>query len=268
MKYWHLPSWEKVAKPEHSVRWSTPPGDTKSNPAGGAQPHQALAEAIHQLVNPTVGEPPSDPGIIHMAQTLQKHLLSKCSIEEKHRRLQSVVSKMEHNQKLLNKSQEKETTLQEELRSLQEERAGLVKKNEDLEVERQALLKVVHMPEEDHLKKNKLDQEMTSGSEADSESSENGPPAKRSKSQTRRVPRQAEWHVPPTTHLNPAPAQWADDIAGMAPQLLQHLQHLLHAEAQRRAQPGPQPQAPLHPAGEDQIPGFGDLSHTPGAAQG
>ena len=145
----------------------------------------------------------------------------------------------------------------------------MIKKNEDLEAERQELLKVVHMPEEDHLKKqNKPDQDMTSASEADSESSETRPPAKRSKSQTRRVPYQAEWHVPPPVHLNPAPAQWADDIAGMPPQLFQHLHQLMHSEAQRRTQLGTQPQAHLNPNGEDQPAGFGDLSHTPGAAQG
>ena len=58
-----------------------------NTPQGGAQPHQALAAVIHQLAHPTVGEPPADPELLHMAQSLQKQWLEKCSIEEKPRRL-------------------------------------------------------------------------------------------------------------------------------------------------------------------------------------
>ena len=130
---------------------------------------------------------------------------------------------------------------------------------------------MVHASEASHHnRQDKPDQGTTSGSEADSEAesvSSNKPPAKRSKSQTRRAPHQKGWCVPQATHLNPAPEQWAPDIAGMPPQLLQHLQQLLNIEAQRRAQPGPQPQASNNLAAEETIPGFGDLSN-PGAALG
>ena len=270
-KYWHLPSWERVAKPEHSVKWNLPAGDTKNSPAGAAQPHQALAEVIHNLVNPIAGEPPSDPNIIQLAQTLQKQLLSKCTIEEKHRRLQSVMSKMEHNQKMLTKSQEQEAKLQEELRTLQEERLGLIKKNEDLEAERQELLKVVHGTESAHPPHpDNPYQGMASGSDADSEAESDtlDRPTKRTKSQGRTAPHQRPWCTTHPNPLSPVPDQWAQDIAGMAPQVLQHLQHLLHTESQRRAQPGPQQQANHNRAAEEHHnPGFGDLS-APGAALG
>ena len=177
---------------------------------------------------------------------------------------------MEHNQKMLPKSQEQEAKLQEEPRTLQEERSGLIKKNEDLEAERQELLKVVHGTEaQNHNHPDKPDQGMLSGTDADSEPESdtlNRPP-KRTKSQARRAPHQRPWCMPQPNPLSPAPDQWAQDIAGMAPHVLQHLQQLLSIASQRRAQPGPQPQANNNRATEEQTPRFGDLS-TSGAALG
>ena len=234
------------------------------NPPGGAQPHQALAAVIHQLANPTGGEPPADQHLIHMAQALQTQMLAKCSIEEKHRRLQSVVSKLEHNHKLLAKSQEKEAKLQEELHSLQEERRALAKKNEDLELERQELLNVVNVHMADPKPTAKPDVELTSGSEADSESSESKPPAKRSKSQSktsRRDLRQAEWLRTRPPPLQPAAGQWETDLANMDPQVFAHLNHLMQAEATRRGQVPP-PEAATHQGGRegDTSTGFGEFS--------
>ena len=143
-KYWHLQTWERVAKPEHTQRWHTPTQDPRTTPAGMNLPHQALSDVIHQLTNPKVGQDPVDPDLIQAAQKLQKDLLALCSVEEKHRRLQSVVSKLEHRQKQLTKSQEEEAKLQEKLQTLRAERTMLIKETEDLELERQELLKVVN----------------------------------------------------------------------------------------------------------------------------
>ena len=133
------------------------------------------------------------------------------------------MSKLEHNHNLLAKSQEKEVKLQGELRSLQEERSDLTKKNEDLELERQGLLNVVNVHMADPNFTAKFDAAMTSGSDADSESSEARPPAKRSKSQTRGGLRRAEWLTARPSPLQPVIGQWEGEIANMSPQVFAHL---------------------------------------------
>jgi myosin heavy subunit len=201
-------------------------------------PHQVLAEAIHQLTHPPVGQPPVDQDLILKVQELQKDLLSKSPIEEKHRRLQSVVSRLEHTNKQIGKAQEEESKYREKLNTVIEERNQLVKKAEALEQERQELLKVVHNPEADPGTSFQRDDDMEnpeeSGTESQHSTEPRAPASKKPKHQQRRVPTQRSFCAAPPPTLQPTPLQWAGDVARMDPDSLKHLLSVVQQETSRR----------------------------------
>ena len=245
-KYWHLPSWERVAKPEHTKGWGQAHTDHRHHPTGTSHSHQTIADVIFQLTHPKPGEDPTDPNLLHHAQALHKGLLSRCTVEEKHRRLQSVVSKLEHCQKQLGKSQEEESKLQEKLQSLREDRTALIKKTEDLENERQELLKVVNS-EGDNPLGAKADEEMDGTGDTDSQASTQLLPG------NKRVRRSQPNGFRPTPSHPPAdPTQWMTSLTNLPPDLLQQLITAAQQEATARQETG-------FPGGT-LPPGYGDLT--------
>ena len=254
-KYWHLQSWERVTKPEHTQRWNTPNQDQRTNPAGTNPPHQAISDIIYQLTNPKVGQDPADQDLIQAAQKLQKDLLARCTVEEKHRRLQSVVSKLEHRQKQLVKSQEEETKLHEKLQTLRQERTTLIKETEDLEAERQELLKAVN-PQEGTGNPPFQDQGTGHHSETDTESTTSQDRRhKRPKNQHRRFPTQHSIPATGNPTLQPNPEQWAKDLTNLHPDIFQLLQQAVLTESNKRN---------LCPPADNAQPGYGFLGPNAG----
>ena len=114
-KYWEV-KWEKHEGGRHGK--PNGPADQKS---AHSDPHVALHQLIHTLLNPAIGAPAPDPNTVALATQLQKQLMVDASLSCKHQRLRSILDKIDYQKKEAQRKQEQVDYMRTQIETLEKE---------------------------------------------------------------------------------------------------------------------------------------------------
>jgi len=132
-KYWEV-RWEKHEPGKHGR--ANGPSDQK---AAHSDPHVALHQLIHTLLNPAVGAPAPDPSTVALATQLQKQLMLDASLSCKHQRLRSILDKIDYQKKEAQRKQEQVDYMKAQIETLEKELDNHTSQISALEEERTML---------------------------------------------------------------------------------------------------------------------------------